>query len=260
MLDFELKKGDRPTIYDLKIEPDARALTISTSSQVAELTHETIANTQIAQVLVSVKEMGIQPFISPEKTEWGYGPAIQTVSELDTVSWICEIPSAESEKLTLKALSASLKILFWVLNFKSEEFKTNQDQGNQLLDLQLTAEMRMDGGGMIVTLAPAFIRWLATMPSEFNDRSIIETMKKTAERMSGRVPFGIYDAWFQRSNWVGLTVPGSAAGLYPGDHQPVKNPNRGYQLFTHNIDSAGQQLTLLAGLADMHGKARAAGF
>ncbi len=54
--------------------------------------------------------------------------------------------------------------------------------------------------------------------------------------------------------WLNVQCPGSGCGLCPSHHGIERG--RGYEFDSHNVDSPIQQLTLLAGLAALHDRAR----
>lgn len=51
-----------------------------------------------------------------------------------------------------------------------------------------------------------------------------------------------------------LNCPGNACGIHPVIHW--EEGENGYKFSCHNVDTPMQQLTLLAGLATLHDKAR----
>ncbi|HZS43200.1 MAG TPA: hypothetical protein VFA52_03225 [Candidatus Paceibacterota bacterium] len=54
--------------------------------------------------------------------------------------------------------------------------------------------------------------------------------------------------------WLNISCPGDGCGLHPADGWLRKG--HGYEWACHNVDHAGQQLTLIAGLAALHDQAR----
>ena len=60
-----------------------------------------------------------------------------------------------------------------------------------------------------------------------------------------------YCVSFRVPKWIHFTIPGNACGLDP-EHYSSENPNEGYELQPHNVDSSFQQLCFLMGLAKLH--------
>ena len=63
---------------------------------------------------------------------------------------------------------------------------------------------------------------------------------------------------FSEFGWLNTDCPGNACGLNPSldAEYDMKKPCHGYKFSCHNVDTAAQQLTLLAGVAALHDKAR----
>lgn len=266
MLQFEMEDGGTKRVYDLITEPDERALTVKTPRVVSDVIHQSLIESPAAERVNSLPALAIPPFIRPEKSVWGYGPIVQTVTEQDTVSWILEIPHSAENKDGEKsrAVSATLKLLLWMLNFQWEQYKDSYTtEKQQLLHSQLSVERKMNGFVMSAALAPAFLSWVATLPSGTHHAAAEESMRKTYERVVGRSPVGWgYQAYIESPPFFYLQVPGNAASLAPEHFWEMKakrQPPR-FSLYGHNIDGSAQQLALVAGLARMTEDAREAGF
>ena len=154
-----------------------------------------------------------------------------------------------------EALAMSIGVL---LNpFAYNEHDTgSQDQ--QLLTVYLSI---VEGGAPIGGMVGIpFHHWAREYPryTEFPD--VIDTMKQAYGRMMGKArirlssSFGFRASVYSKYKHVMFDCPGDACGVYGlPDHDP--GDRSGYKLSCHNVDSATQQLTLLAGLAALHDRA-----
>lgn len=87
---------------------------------------------------------------------------------------------------------------------------------------------------------------------------MIQAMKTAYKRMFGpdhidEYSFHAYVAY--KGGWLNVGCPGNACGLNPTS-QGVTEKGKGYEFACHNVDTPAQQITLLAGLAALHDKAR----
>ncbi len=83
-------------------------------------------------------------------------------------------------------------------------------------------------------------------------------MKKCWDRLFGLKD---YDKWSFRvsvgDGFITIDCPGNACGIHPDHNAGLRiEKDEGYEFTCHNVDSPAQQLTLLAGLAALHDKAR----
>lgn len=90
---------------------------------------------------------------------------------------------------------------------------------------------------------------------------MVEAMKiayNHTQRIRGSSSVFYFRASIDYSNgWLNISCPGNACGLNPW-HNAVHNTG-GYEFADHNVDTPFQQLTLLAGLAALHDRARKEG-
>lgn len=209
------------------------------------------------------KNLQIPSFILPTQKFWGFGRVLRRVESKNEkeVSLQCKIP--RSKKLWERAysVSASLQVLFSVLDIFHYENKTDS-KFFQLVAIDAMVTERKDWGGAInISVSPALCRWLNRQEDGLHSAEIAEVMRVVHERMMGKKfsKFFRFTAWFRQPCWVNLECPGNACGLDPEGYEN-SYMDEGYSLYPHNTDSPVQQLALLAGIADICRRAREDGF
>lgn len=174
----------------------------------------------------------------------------------------CEVCNGSGHKIVsdfwdLYALVLSLKI-FKLVAYDPEIRTSSQLQ--QLLKIDLAFSQRSDK--IIVDVGGEYSRamrhWLISLGSQDIDESV-RAMKSAWFKMRPFADQGLYEriGGFKSSVANGYTrmdCPGNACGLDPDDGTVVNGD--GYRFSGHNIDTPVQQLSLLAGLAALHSKAR----
>jgi hypothetical protein len=99
-------------------------------------------------------------------------------------------------------------------------------------------------------------RWLADVSGRREIPEVIQAMKTAYQKMS--VSFKYYENEFRMNIWenggLSISCPGDACSLY--SDQSVSNNTKGYKFGSDNVDNPMQQITLLAGLAALHDRAR----
>lgn len=106
------------------------------------------------------------------------------------------------------------------------------------------------------TISVRLRNWFAKL----GDRSIDEAvgaMKIAYDRMMGLKAYhdDYIRAFVRQNGWFSIDCPGDRTGIYPLSKQDTG----GYDFGDHNVDTPFQFLTILAGLAALHDKARADG-
>lgn len=152
------------------------------------------------------------------------------------------------------AISASLTVLFMIIEF--QEVETNCKLP-QLLTVHTITDRGSHGGSLGGMYSVAFCDWLSTFEPHTKIVEMAEAMKLAYGRMLGRKYFNIsrFDGTVADENgWLNVSCPGNACGLHPSSG--LVSRGEGYEFSSHNVDSPAQQLTLLAGLAALHDKAR----
>ncbi len=192
---------------------------------------------------------------------WGFDNAFTPlVFEEPWFSARCTFPEINSPKqrenldesplLALVPIQASLALLFKGLKFVT--VTTNSQQPQLLVVENMLCEAGMDGAAMSVSLTPALADWLSQQPDFSRLEAVEATMRGTYEYFMGHAStMSRFAATCRQPNSIHLQVPGNACGLDP-DISLSRVKNEGYELVSHNTDSAPQQLALLMGLAKLH--------
>lgn len=154
----------------------------------------------------------------------------------------------------VRAISASLTVLFSLIDYTDIETRS---KSRQLLTVHTITDRGQHGGSLGGMYSVEFVDWL----SHFKPNTKLEEMGKAMKLAYGRMLGRRYLDGYRFSasvdyenGWLNVSCPGDACGLNPSDG--YLRPGSGYEFSCHNTDSPAQQLTLLAGLAALHDKAR----
>ncbi|MFC1775592.1 hypothetical protein ACFLY0_01930 [Patescibacteria group bacterium] len=128
----------------------------------------------------------------------------------------------------------------------------------QLMTVDMTAEKRSVYGACIGgKFGIDLVKWMSTFNPNTKITEMIEAIKCAYGQMSGIVP-DKYERFLAsidyENGWLNVSCPGNACGLNPSNGNVCAG--EGYGFSPHNTDTPLQQLTLLAGLAALHDKAR----
>lgn len=153
------------------------------------------------------------------------------------------------------AISASFTVFFRLTKYPEEETSASIPQ---LMTVETVTNQGMHGGSLGGEISIPLYQWLSSLGEGTNLPEVTQAMKIAHEYMFGDLhPFD--DHCFRAylaGNEGGFVAncPGQACGIY-GEiwHVPKKE---GFKLNCHNVDSPAQQITLLAGLAALHDRAR----
>ena len=153
-------------------------------------------------------------------------------------------------------ISASLAILFDLLQFP--EYTTSSPVP-QLAVLQSGVNSNgMHGAPLGGEFSIPVRKWLASLGEHTSISEMTESMR-TAYRKMFPFRFRYYHEHdFHASvdyhnGWLNISCPGNACGLNP---TRIEDGDKGYKFSCHNLDTPMQQITLLAGLAALHDRAR----
>ena len=118
----------------------------------------------------------------------------------------------------------------------------------------------MHGGSLGGEYSIPFVKWLATLFGTNSIPEMVKAMKIAYNRMLGLHKFDQFHFLASvdyESGWLNVSCPGNACGLNPihGAGYDMKR-GLGYEFDCHNVDTPMQQITLLAGLAALHDRAR----
>lgn len=130
----------------------------------------------------------------------------------------------------------------------------------QLMTVQTATIQKSHGGSLYGTFGPLFSKYLVSLEKydESALKEITEAMISAHKKMNGRLdPYNEHSfrAYIHDRGRITLDCPGDACGVYVPPEE-FWHGNRGREFSCHNTDTPFQQLTLLAGLAALHDKAR----
>lgn len=157
--------------------------------------------------------------------------------------------------------SATFTILFRLLNIYDQ--KTTSEL-SQLMMIRAITEEGLSGGEICGVFSQKIYFWmkrLASKKSEYGVNDVERVMRLVYERLFAT--YGLYNqrdfmAEIHEDGGFHADIPGNSCGLDPSLTHGIKE-GMGYEFCPHNVDGIGQQLTLLAGLAALHDKARKEG-
>lgn len=160
-----------------------------------------------------------------------------------------------------RAISASFTLIFILLEFPENETSANVPQ---LMTVGTITKKGSQGGSLSGEFS-LFLRIFLSSLWEGQPTQIIEMIQamKVAYRFMFRqkeelIKYSFCAGISSKFGHVSTNCPGNTCGLDPdcGAGYEVKELGYGYKFGSHNVDSSAQQLTLLAGLAALHDKAR----
>ncbi|MBI2055637.1 MAG: hypothetical protein HYT42_01965 [Candidatus Sungbacteria bacterium] len=125
----------------------------------------------------------------------------------------------------------------------------------QLLTVSTSAWKGTDGGSLHGMFGILLCRFLRDIGEGVRIPEMEQAMQIAHRHMldSAGYDTGDYRARVERRGWLNVSCPGSGCGLHPAHEL---RDGCGYEFTSHNVDSPAQQLTLLAGLAALHDRAR----
>ena len=162
-------------------------------------------------------------------------------------------------------LAATYSILFSTLDFPSEEILKAGDRGRTQL-LTITSHVQfeerlMNNAPMGGEMSPKLANWISkrgTTPTHLVD--VEEAMakvwntfapRKIKKEKRGPHPYPGFSVFVQKGGGLIVECPGNACDVSTLDWWEDKK-GWGHKLGCHNLDSAIQQITILAGYAKIH--------
>jgi len=173
----------------------------------------------------------------------------------------CEGTGKEHKYDWLPAFRISATFTVFFLFARSFQKETGAGRP-QLLTVQTRAERDMHGGSLSGAYSVDLVKWLGTLGEGATIEEMVKAMKKAYQYMFVEKENEVYSRFSaritDRQGWLNVDCPGDACGLNPshGAEYDMKKGGMGYEFSCHNVDSPMQQLTLLAGLAALHDRAR----
>ncbi len=156
----------------------------------------------------------------------------------------------------LLPLSASLAFITQLLAYPEKETSSGL---SQLLEVQVLTNRRSEGEIYAVggTYSVPLVRWMSSLGVHVKMSEMVEAMMIAYARMAGKGHLSVHRfraSIDSKGGWLNTDCPGDGCGLHPSDGSLEEG--MGYEFSCHNVDSPVQQLTLLAGLAALHDRAR----
>ncbi len=155
------------------------------------------------------------------------------------------------------ALSLTLETFF---RFAFDPEQRTSAKIPQLMNVEMILSRRESGlaVGIGGEISRAFWTWMIAHGPDRQLKDVVSAMRAAWYKIS---PF--YKLWhldddfsaeIREDGWMAMDCPGDRCGVFPS-HIGLR-PHQGYEFGCHNVDTVDQQLTLLAGLAALHTKAR----
>lgn len=155
------------------------------------------------------------------------------------------------------AVSATFTCFFRFAHYPEKETSSPLPQ---LMIVETITDIGMHGGSLGGKFSVPLVEWLSSL---YQDRDTLIPEISRATKSAHKCLFGklgYFDDHYFRA-YVGsengglvADCPGDACGIHPSGWPNSKG--KGYEFGSHNVDSAAQQITLLAGLAALHDRAR----
>lgn len=198
-------------------------------------------------------------FIEPSQPKWGFGEILCEIPS-DRPQWHvyeCVLPVLYDKKKPnvygdANAVRSTLSVLFAALyGFNGD---TGHDTPQLIVPNHICVRNEMHGASFSAVLTPAAIKWLSKQGDHTRLSAMEELMMATDSYLwhdshgSSRLDFRV---WCRQPKWINIGIPGNACGFDPEDYS-LSEPERGYELVPHNMDSGLQQLIMLMGFAKLH--------
>lgn len=159
----------------------------------------------------------------------------------------------------INAISASFVIFFNLVFLRCEKGRETDCKFSQLILINSILEKKLHGGSLDGTYGLLLANFLASFASNTEIAEMETAMKIAWKKMFGKIDritqLNIYANVAYENGWLNVSCPGNACGLHPADNLGPKH-GRGYKFSCHNVDTAFQQITLIAGLAALCDKFR----
>ena len=178
-----------------------------------------------------------------------------------TECYLCEGEKASVEYQHQKAYAASatLTTLGFFLNYNDMKGAGGRDQ---LMTLSTMTMSGPHGGSLSGAYGMRFRQWLGRQACRGDIPEAVSAMQAAHGHMLGKKVFSAFQFQARSEDergWLNMSCPGDACGINPGYEGISSEPGCGYNFSCHNVDTPAQQLTLVAGLAALHDRARREG-
>ena len=157
------------------------------------------------------------------------------------------------------AISASFTIIFHWMHFPKKETSSLLPQ---LMIVSTITRDEMHGGSLFGEYSVELCNWMRSLyllnEDTYAVTEMTEAIKIAHKKIFGAFRFGEEHYFWAKiesdNGQLNVNCPGDACGLYLADS--FFRDGKGYKFSCHNVDNPMQQITLLAGLAALHDKAR----
>ncbi len=165
---------------------------------------------------------------------------------------VASIPSL----LPAEAISASLMVFSLLSRYY--ESRTSASRSQLLVFQSIASTQTCYGHAMDGEYSRKLVAWIRNLPDESLE-DITGVMRQAYDRMLPvykKIFQWEYRVFHDDSGRLILDCPGNACGIGPDEMSYEDHEEEGYGWNCHNLDTVIQQLTLLAGLAALHDRAR----
>ncbi|MCK4783836.1 MAG: hypothetical protein KAV87_08815 [Desulfobacteraceae bacterium] len=283
-LDFKLLTQDNiPCWYELSWRAEEPAIVLRVHKDFIKNTK--IVSDEAPIVSQSKEEFGFKDFVGNFDGDFGFDKAFIRHGETEEfVEFLVKIPrvkketgkkcsycqgSGRDERLDNKCISCDGKGKEYIYDWQPaysisaslavfsrlSEYPEKETSSNFLQLLIVTSAAK---GGLSGMYSISLCQWL----SSFELNTEIPEMVQAMQLAYGYMMDGLSDydrrhfraVVAHKGGWLNIDCPGTACGLYPS--RGFVKEGEGYEFCDHNVDNPMQQITLLAGLAALHDRAR----
>ncbi len=152
------------------------------------------------------------------------------------------------------AVSASFTIFTALLRLSEKDTSAVLPQ---LFTFKTITHKDIHGGSLSGDISISLCKWLGSFSEGEEISEMVQAMKIAYGYMFGGLKSfdePSFRAYIRKGGRFTADCPGDACGLHPSDW--YIHEGKGYEFSCHNVDTPMQQITLLAGLAALHDKAR----
>jgi len=247
----DLRNGNVPAWYYISAANDGSALYIGIH-QKAEAHLISLDWFGMSKWLNDYFNLG--EFAAPNKNPCGFGKTLELdpPDRPEWTRWKCRLPIGKDLGGERIKIRATLYSLFKGLDMFEGDTGWSKPQLIVVDGLNLPIGER--DGSLSVTLSPALSRWLSDNGSREALAPVVDMLRAAYGAMGG----GAISPYEFRLDWnkprISLYIPRNGCWMNPDSPRSSleKDENMGYELSTHNSDTAQQQLTFLMGLARLH--------
>jgi len=286
---WELRTENMPCWYELSWREEIPAIVLRVHKDFIQATEQILSNNPDIPFWDMMeklrKDLGLSSFVFKFSENFGFDNAFQRIGEkYGFVEFLIRIPKIEqytdetcpnckgtgkNKDLGIECSFCNGKGKHLIFDWKSgyavsASFtafsllsrpwsKKTSSTLPQLLTIQTNIKAEIDGAPLGGIYSLALCNWLR-MVGQTNFPEVVEAMKNAYRQMySLNRLSGYYFGATNNDGWLVIDCPGNACGIYPSDGF---TRGKGCEFTCHNLDTSVQQITLIAGLAALHDRAR----